>query len=225
MLPWYIAVLLQVVTTLLVADPTLTLWIPGQTLSASTRSYSSHVRTTLFDSSEQWWPKGRHKIVTALTISLPGWVQWAFLRAVLLTKVKVSAGGWQADQVTHNSSTTVISAPKLHIWVSAQQQSQQYSQNLCRPLLSNETLFTILQSHWSVQSSVSCSLVPRPSPAPFSWSHTWPQNCPEKRKKAWYIFYVIKPQGGHDQDVCGLSFSNYGNVPTHITARPCEYYW
>jgi len=38
-------------------------------------------------------------------------------------------------------------------------------------------------------------------------------NCPEKREKAWYIFYVIKPQGGLNHDVCGLGFSNYGNVP------------
>jgi len=58
------------------------------------------------------------------------------------------------------------------------------------------------------------SLVPRPSPAPFSWPHTWPLNCPEKREKAWYIFYVIKSQGGLNHDVCGLGFSNYGNVPT-----------
>ena len=38
---------------------------------------------------------------------------------------------------------------------------------------------------------------------------------------AWYIFYIIKPQGGLDHDVCGLGFSNYnyGNVPTHIIAR------
>ena len=36
---------------------------------------------------------------------------------------------------------------------------------------------------------------------------------PEKREKAWYIFYVIKPQGGLDHDVCGLGFSNYGKVP------------
>jgi len=28
------------------------------------------------------------------------------------------------------------------------------------------------------------SLVPRPSSAPFSWLHTWPLNCPEKREKA-----------------------------------------
>jgi len=46
----------------------------------------------------------------------------------------------------------------------------------------------------------------------------------EKREKAWYIFYIIKPQGGLDYDVCGLGFSNYGNVPTHVTARTCEYY-
>jgi len=26
-------------------------------------------------------------------------------------------------------------------------------------------------------------------------------NCPEKQEKAWYIFYVIKPHGGHDHDV------------------------
>jgi len=44
-------------------------------------------------------------------------------------------------------------------------------------------------------------------------------NPSEKREKAWYIFYVIKPQGGLDHDVCGLGFSNYGNVPTHVTAR------
>ena len=37
---------------------------------------------------------------------------------------------------------------------------------------------------------------------------------PEKQEKTWYIFYVIKPQGGLDRDVCGLGFSNYGNVPT-----------
>ena len=57
------------------------------------------------------------------------------------------------------------------------------------------------------------SLIPRPSPALFSWPHMWPLNCPEKREKAWYIFYVIKPQGGLNHDVCGLGFSNYGNVP------------
>jgi len=43
-------------------------------------------------------------------------------------------------------------------------------------------------------------------------------NRPEKREKAWYI-YVIKPQGGLDHDVCGLGFSNYGNVPTRQIAR------
>jgi len=42
------------------------------------------------------------------------------------------------------------------------------------------------------------------------------------RLEAWYIFYVIKLQGGLDHDiklqggldhdVCGLGFSNYGNV-------------
>ena len=45
-----------------------------------------------------------------------------------------------------------------------------------------------------------------------------------KREKAWYNFYVIKPQVGLDHDVCGLGFSNHGNVPTHVTARSCEYY-
>jgi len=35
----------QVATALLVADSTLTLWIPGQTLLASTSSYSSLVRS------------------------------------------------------------------------------------------------------------------------------------------------------------------------------------
>ena len=45
------------------------------------------------------------------------------------------------------------------------------------------------------------SLVPRASPTPF-----------------WYIFYVIKPQGGLDHDVCELGFSNYGNVPTRQIA-------
>jgi len=60
--------------------------------------------------------------------------------------------------------------------------------------------------------------VPRPSPAPFSL------NCLEKWEKAWYIFYIIKPQGGLDRDVCGLGFSNYGNVPTHVIACSCEYY-
>ena len=59
------------------------------------------------------------------------------------------------------------------------------------------------------------SLVPRPSPAPFSWLHTWPLNRLEKREKAWYVFYIIKPQGGLDHDVGGLNFSNYGNVPMH----------
>jgi len=34
-----------VATALLVAGPTLTLWIPGQTLLASTSSYSSLVRS------------------------------------------------------------------------------------------------------------------------------------------------------------------------------------
>jgi len=48
-------------------------------------------------------------------------------------------------------------------------------------------------------------------------------NRPEKQEKAWYIFYmyVIKPQGGLDHDVCGLGFSKYGNVPTHVIARFC----
>ena len=47
---------------------------------------------------------------------------------------------------------------------------------------------------------------------------------------AWYIFYVIKPQGtgiyhagsGLDHDVCGLGFSNHGNVPTHVLASTTE---
>ena len=43
-------------------------------------------------------------------------------------------------------------------------------------------------------------------------------NRTEKREKAWYIYYVIKPQGGHDRDVCGLGISNYGNVPTRQIA-------
>jgi len=47
---------------------------------------------------------------------------------------------------------------------------------------------------------------------------------PEKWEKACYNFYFIKPQDGLDHDVCGLGFSNYGNVPTHIIARSCEYY-
>jgi len=33
-----------------------------------------------------------------------------------------------------------------------------------------------------------------------------------------YIFYVIKPHGGLDHDICGLGFSNYGNVPLHQIA-------
>ena len=69
------------------------------------------------------------------------------------------------------------------------------------------------------------SLVPRLSPAPFSWPHTWPLNRPEKREKARYNFYVIQPQGGLDHDICGLGFSNYGNVPTYVIGRSCEYYW
>jgi len=36
----------------------------------------------------------------------------------------------------------------------------------------------------------------------------------EEWEKAWYNFYIIKLQGGLDDDVCGLSFSNYGNMPT-----------
>jgi len=28
-----------------------------------------------------------------------------------------------------------------------------------------------------------CSLVPRPSPAPFSWPCMWPLNCQEKQEK------------------------------------------
>jgi len=36
----------------------------------------------------------------------------------------------------------------------------------------------------------------------------------EEWEKAWYNFYIIKPQGGVDDDVCGLGFSNYGKVPT-----------
>jgi len=43
-------------------------------------------------------------------------------------------------------------------------------------------------------------------------------NCPEKREKAWYNYYIIKPQGGLDHDICGLCFSNYGNVPTRQIA-------
>jgi len=62
------------------------------------------------------------------------------------------------------------------------------------------------------------SLLPRPSPTPFSWPHMWSLNRPEKWEKAWYIFYIIKLQGGLDHDGCGLSFSNYGNVPTRQIA-------
>ena len=76
----------------------------------------------------------------------------------------------------------------------------------------------IVQVMKNTQRWIGNSLVPRPSPAPFSWPHTWPLNHPEKREKALYNFYIIKPQGGLDQDVCGLGFSNYGNVPTHINA-------
>jgi len=43
-------------------------------------------------------------------------------------------------------------------------------------------------------------------------------NSLEKWEKAWYDFYVIKPQGGLNHDVCGLGFSNYGNVPMHQIA-------
>jgi len=44
-LPFIITLLLsQMATALLVAGPTLTLWKPGQTLFASTRSYSSLVQ-------------------------------------------------------------------------------------------------------------------------------------------------------------------------------------
>ena len=46
-------------------------------------------------------------------------------------------------------------------------------------------------------------------------------NRPEKWEKAWYIFYVIKPQGGLDHEICGVCFSNYGNVPTHVIASSC----
>ena len=43
-------------------------------------------------------------------------------------------------------------------------------------------------------------------------------NRPEKWEKAWYNFYVIKPQDGLNHDVSGLGFSNYGNVPTRQIA-------
>ena len=78
-----------------------------------------------------------------------------------------------------------------------------------------------LHTYWGPSTPTGPSLVPRPSPAPFSWPHTWPLNRPEKWEKAWYIFYVIKPQGELNHDVCGLSFSNYGNVPT----RYCTFLW
>jgi len=35
-----------------------------------------------------------------------------------------------------------------------------------------------------------CSLVPRPSPAPFSWLHTWPLNCPGKREMASLVYLL-----------------------------------
>jgi len=61
------------------------------------------------------------------------------------------------------------------------------------------------------------SLVPRPSPAPFSWLHTGPLNHPEKRQKVWYIFYVIKPQGG-------LGYINYGSMPMRQIAIDSEWH-
>jgi len=48
-------------------------------------------------------------------------------------------------------------------------------------------------------------------------------NRPEKREKAWYIFYVIKPQGGLEHDVCGLGCSNYGNVPASLGGSKVMY--
>ena len=63
------------------------------------------------------------------------------------------------------------------------------------------------------------SLVPRPSPTLFSWPHTWPLNRPEKRERRPGISSTSSNmQGGLDHDGCGLSFSNYGNVPTHQIA-------
>jgi len=48
------------------------------------------------------------------------------------------------------------------------------------------------------------SLIPRPSPVPFSWPHTWPLNRPEKREKAWYNFYIIKLQGRWTWSWCNV---------------------
>jgi len=45
--------LVQLANALLVAGPTLTLWIPGQTVFASTSSYSRRVKGCLYNSSLQ----------------------------------------------------------------------------------------------------------------------------------------------------------------------------
>jgi len=47
--------LLQVATILLVAGSTLTLWIPGQTVFASTSLYSSCVRGCLYNAGSSLW--------------------------------------------------------------------------------------------------------------------------------------------------------------------------
>lgn len=62
-------------------------------------------------------------------------------------------------------------------------------------VLATKSIFVAQYEPYSVQydcggTDVAPNLIPRPSPAQFSWPHTWPLNCSEKREKAWYIFYV-----------------------------------
>ena len=68
------------------------------------------------------------------------------------------------------------------------------------------------------------SLIPRPSPAPFSWLYTWPLNRLEKQEKAWYIFYIIKPQVDSIMTYVD-SIMTYVDSVSVIMINPYILYW
>ena len=81
-------------------------------------------------------------------------------------KVEVSARAIAANVKTKALITPAprqVSAPKMYVWISTQQQSQWHSQNLCRPLLSSQTLIIyiiyITHHNFLYTQSVICSTI------------------------------------------------------------------
>ena len=73
--------------------------------------------------------------------------QWAFPESCTANENQnkhSSNSSQRKDKITHNSTTKVSFSTKIYVLVSTQERSWWYSQNLCRTLLSGQTLFNII---------------------------------------------------------------------------------